>query len=271
MDPLRISGLTERLASTRWQAVHFHETIGSTQDAALSGPSGCSLHWADQQTKGRGRQGRRWDDGGQDIAVTFRLEDWPVTRPELLALVTPVAITTAGEEQLELAGAGSAAGRLRCKWPNDVLAEDGAGGLAKLAGVLIDGSGQGGEQPVWRIGIGLNVNRRRFPRDLDQPATSLAHLAGRDLDRCEVLLALAVQLDRWLNAAMTDPTPLFSVFQDRLYGMGRTVQIAAGARGTSRDSTPGLKRGKLLGIGADGLQLEGQPPIPLAHVTRILI
>ena len=167
---------------------HLHERVTSSTNEraralAVAGAPDGTLVTADEQTAGRGRQGRQWlaergDAVLMSLVVRRRAEALPT-----LPLRAAVAVRDACER---LTGA-----RCDIKWPNDIWIE-----RRKVAGILIEGRPADG----WAVlGIGLNVRTRRFPDDLADLATSLA-LAGADVTvataRDEVLDAL----DRWLAA-----------------------------------------------------------------------
>ena len=118
---------------------------------------------ASEQTAGRGRQGRRWSaPAGSSLLASLLLREVPA----LLPLSAAVAVCDVVGEQAQI------------KWPNDVVVADasaagadaptasGTGrGLAKLAGILIEGRPQEG----WAVlGIGLNVAVRleQLPAEL---------------------------------------------------------------------------------------------------------
>ncbi|MBK8101540.1 MAG: biotin--[acetyl-CoA-carboxylase] ligase [Planctomycetes bacterium] len=196
------------------QLVHVPE-CSSTQDLAASDPDGAdAVFWADHQTRGRGRQQHLWnDEPAADLAVTFRVRaDLPV--PLALPASVPVAVAQTLEPLLER--------ELRIKWPNDVFCDD-----RKLAGVLIDASG--GHPGTWLIGIGININRRTFPTELQASATSLTLAAGRVFDRARVLLDLTIALDGAIAALLARKTSeLELLFRRRLGLVGRLVVVSAG-------------------------------------------
>jgi BirA family biotin operon repressor/biotin-[acetyl-CoA-carboxylase] ligase len=131
--------------------VHLRRT-GSTneraRELAFAGAPNGTLVTASEQTAGRGRQGRRWSaPAGSSVLMSLLLR----SPPPLLPLIAAVALC-------DVADASSPAGeQARIKWPNDVVLDNvtvtGAG-LAKLAGILVEGRPQEG----WAVlGIGLNV------------------------------------------------------------------------------------------------------------------
>ena len=116
---------------------------------------------------------------------------------------------------------------LRVKWPNDVYADD-----RKLAGVLIDAGLSGAD--TFLIGVGVNVNRTRFPRELEAIATSLALLGGREHDRHGLLYALARRIDAMaslLQGGGDDTLARAAArYADRLGLLGAEIELDAGER-----------------------------------------
>ena len=143
--------------------------------AAADAPHG-TLVTADEQSAGRGRQGRTWTAPARS-AVLMSV----VTRR--LAPTLPLAAAVAICEALPV--------RCEIKWPNDIWLE-----RRKLAGVLVEGRPQEG----WAVlGIGLNVTTESFPPELAEIATSL-RLAGVEATTESVLADLLDSLDEWLAA-----------------------------------------------------------------------
>ena len=103
---------------------HF-PLVGSTNDVVrgwLAGgtPEVC-LAVADQQSAGRGREGRSWQapSGAALLAsLGFRPTWLPPERAWRLAAVTSLAMAEAAEEVAELE-----TGTIRLKWPNDLIVE----------------------------------------------------------------------------------------------------------------------------------------------------
>jgi BirA family transcriptional regulator, biotin operon repressor / biotin---[acetyl-CoA-carboxylase] ligase len=159
--------------------VHFRLTDSTNERAkelAAAGAPHGTLVTADEQSAGRGRQGRSWSAPARS-AVLMSL----VTRrlPATLPLAAAVAIC----EALPV--------RCQIKWPNDIWLE-----RRKLAGILVEGRPQEG----WAVlGIGLNVTTEAFPLELDETATSL-RLKGIETSTEAVLASLLDSLDEWLEA-----------------------------------------------------------------------
>ena len=141
--------------------VHHRATDSTNERAkelARAGAPHGTLVTADEQSAGRGRQGREWTaPAGSAVLMSVVLRDLGEAQ-ELLPLAAAVAACEAAEAVAPV--------QCRVKWPNDVWVDG-----RKLAGILIEGRPQEG----WAVlGIGLNVTTPEFPPELARHR----HLAG---------------------------------------------------------------------------------------------
>lgn len=158
--------------------VHHRRTDSTNERArelAAAGAGHGTLVTADEQTAGRGRQGRAWvAPPGSAVLMSMVLR----RSGDLLPLAAAVAVC----EALPLAAL--------VKWPNDVWV-----GGRKVAGILVEGRPLEG----WAVlGVGVNVSVVDFPAELRDRATSL-RLSGLDSSNEEVLGRILAGLDRWLE------------------------------------------------------------------------
>jgi len=177
---------------------HLHQTR-STSDVLLAMPPAASHGWvvcADTQTAGRGRHGRPWwspPDAGLYLSIGWVFPGFGHAGLGPLSLRVGLALAEA------LAPWG--AGRLRLKWPNDLL-----GGDAKLGGVLVETrnpgkDGAGGVAVV--VGVGVNLRATPDPGFTGGEATAcLAQLSPGaappvELVRAAVVESLLFALARW--------------------------------------------------------------------------
>lgn len=194
---------------------------------------------AEVQTAGRGSHGRSWrSPPGDDLYLSalLRLEK---PRPTL-TLATALAVVDAARS------AGVGGGRLRVKWPNDVLVDG-----AKVAGILCESRSRG-ERFDAVVGVGLNVNRERFDPAL--AATSLRLATGEAKDRGAVLAALLNAMERW---SLAEPSAVTGTLDEALAWRGEVVRC---------DDL----EGELLGVAADGglrLKVDGRERV--AHAGRL--
>ncbi|UYG00114.1 biotin--[acetyl-CoA-carboxylase] ligase [Halomonas sp. GD1P12] len=119
------------------------------------------------QTAGRGRRGRVWSTPwGQSLMLSlgWRFEAG-VASLEGLSLAVGVVVA----QVLERHGVTP-----KLKWPNDVLLPDKGGELGKLAGILIEVTGDAAGPCEAVIGMGMNLFLPQSLREtIDQPVAAL--------------------------------------------------------------------------------------------------
>lgn len=157
-----------------------YEEIDSTNEEARRLAMGGGAHgaviWAEKQTAGRGRQGKRWESPPGNLYASLLLR---VTQPlELLPQLTLVAGMAMHEA---LSPMLQDSGKLELKWPNDLLWEDN-----KLAGILSETLHIKGSS-YWAI-VGVGVNIDNHPEKVEWPATSLKK-AGVEIVSAKIVLS----------------------------------------------------------------------------------
>ena len=158
-------------------------TASTNDDVALlardGAPEGLWLR-AEQQSGGRGRQGREWisPPGNLYASTLVRLTagDPPAAT---LSLVAGLALHQVAQAYVPDAP-------LMLKWPNDLLADG-----AKLAGILL-------ERHEDAVIAGFGVNLAEYPTDLERPATSLRALTGSAPEAALFVEQLAASFADWL-------------------------------------------------------------------------
>lgn len=199
-----------------------HRTTDSTneraKELALGGAPHGTLVTADEQTAGRGRQGRAWvAPAGKALLMSVVLRDLGAAQ-SYLPLAAAVAVCEACEQSADV--------RCEIKWPNDVWID-----RRKLAGILVEGRPQEG----WAVlGIGLNVSTARdeFPEELRELATSLGAATSSEApSREELLDRLLITFGSRLD---DEPDEIVAAWRSRDALEGQTVRwhdgegIAAG-------------------------------------------
>jgi len=206
-------------------------TTTSTQDlahaqAARGAPQGWMVV-ADEQTGGRGSQGRTWHApvGGAWVSVVLR--PVAVAGVTVLSLRVGLAVAETLEQWWET---GSAP--LQIKWPNDLMV-----GSRKLGGILCEARWQG-DRPAWVVaGVGVNVHNP-LPDDVEPPAARLADRASGVPPAWEV----AQQVGQ--AVASLDPASGWldeeerARFSARDWLRGRDVTVAPGIRGRADGVLP---------------------------------
>jgi BirA family transcriptional regulator, biotin operon repressor / biotin---[acetyl-CoA-carboxylase] ligase len=191
------------LERTRFSDVRCVDETGSTNAdlmaLARAGAGDGTVLVADHQTAGRGRADRTWiAPPGSSLLVSVLLRATPA--------FAPLAGMAVGVAAVDAVSATTGVG-LRLKWPNDLVWPGlGDGTDRKAGGILAEADWSDADAPAVVVGLGLNVNWPRvFPDELLTTATSLNHVAGRDIDREAVLVAILRELDRgWGDPRVVD-------------------------------------------------------------------
>jgi len=228
--------------------LELHWEIDSTsseiQRRAITLPD-LSVILAETQSAGRGRRGRTWlSPPGLNIYLSC-LKRFDAGFASLSGLSLAVGVIVMRTlEALGIDGAG-------LKWPNDVLSDDG-----KLAGILVELSGEYQGPCAAIIGVGLNVRLTPALREqAGQPVNDLVGLAdGAAPDRNRVAAALIGALVEGLKQFEREGFAAFVgeyAAHDLLHGKALRVQ---GAQGSMDGVGAGVDaRGALLLQTADGL------------------
>ncbi len=186
-----------RLADLPLGGIRYYESIGSTNDAAADwvekGAVDYSLVIADEQTRGRGRAGRKWityPRSGLAFSLILRpsLEDVR----ELVSLSTrftglgALAVSQVLQNQYSLPA--------RIKWPNDVLVN-----RRKICGVLAEAQWTGARLSTVILGIGINIATNSIPPEgtLIYPATSVEQQLEYSVDRTTLLHHVLGEIIEW--------------------------------------------------------------------------
>ncbi|HEV2622925.1 MAG TPA: biotin--[acetyl-CoA-carboxylase] ligase [Frateuria sp.] len=171
LDESRIRAALPRACASRLGTLEVHWELDSTSSELqrrLGEAADVSFVLAETQTAGRGRRGRSWlSPPGLNLYLScVKRFNRGFATLSGLSLAVGVMVLRA-IESFDIDGVG-------LKWPNDLLA---AGG--KLAGVLVELSGEYQGPCAAVIGVGLNLRLTEALRDqAGQPACDLATLAG---------------------------------------------------------------------------------------------
>jgi len=157
---------------------------------AASGATSGTCIAAEWQSTGRGRRGRAWISrlGG---SLTFSML-WRFERGAGHLGGLSLAVGEAVARALSECGVP----RVQVKWPNDVVVD-----LRKLAGILVETSGEIQGPSVAVIGVGVNhrLSERVLDR-IDQPVTDVWQCAGSPPSRSDLLARMLVTLASSLDA-----------------------------------------------------------------------
>lgn len=217
-DPLSTAQILDGLGTKcLGRRVLLYPQVDSTNTlarslAAQGEPEG-TVVVAEEQTSGRGRQGRAWV-APAGTCLLFSLVLRPRLEPAQLQHLTMMAALALRDALRDAAGLQAA-----IKWPNDVLLSG-----RKVAGILTEARTTGVLVDFAILGIGLNVN---LPAEALPPAfdaTSIAVELGRPVPRVPLLQSILRQLEQryqWLQAGHSP----VGDWTAALVTLGRRVQV----------------------------------------------
>ncbi|HVH10890.1 MAG TPA: biotin--[acetyl-CoA-carboxylase] ligase [Gemmatimonadales bacterium] len=228
MARLTLDGVAAGALARRWgvpQCGLFHRlpsTLDAIHELGAQGAPAATTVVAEEQTAGRGRDGRTWHSpaGGVWLGMLLR-----PAQAELGVMSVRVGLAVADAVDALLGRPET-----RLKWPNDVLL---AG--RKLAGILCEGRWQGGAVQWLAVGVGVNVCNP-IPDGLARPAVALAEWlpAIRRLDLLDRLVPGIVRLTAGAAALSERECAAFAA-RDWLAGRQLRTPAAGRARGLRPD------------------------------------
>lgn len=199
-------GLTLRRVGTRsgQRLIEVLPEVVSTNDLAWARAGGAAsdgyMVFAEHQSAGRGRFGRRWESPrGAAVMCSLLLYEQNGPPSPLCSLAAGIACVDAVRETTGVA--------VQLEWPNDLVIHG-----RKVGGILVESRVTGGPlvnnghashaQPCWYvIGMGINCLQQRghFPEALRGRATSLEMESAIPIDRSALARAMLRRLDEWFS------------------------------------------------------------------------
>jgi BirA family biotin operon repressor/biotin-[acetyl-CoA-carboxylase] ligase len=257
--------------------------VGSTNDVVrgwlVDGTPEVCLAIADEQTAGRGREGRRWTapaGAALLLSLGFRPTWLAPDRVWRLAATVSLAMADAAEE---VAGLPDRA--IRLKWPNDLVVEtvgaavpvppDVPTEVRKLAGVLGETDGLGGPDPRAVIGIGIDTDwdERDFPPELATSMTSLrAASHGRPIDHVALLDSFLGRLEARVEALRGGRFDVAD-WTDRQLTTGRSIELIGSDGGSTTVEALGVDAASGALVVADPATAAGERAVHVGEVTRV--
>jgi BirA family biotin operon repressor/biotin-[acetyl-CoA-carboxylase] ligase len=240
-DLLHADDLISRLGKTNvvGRDIRVFQDTTSTNDVieklARDGVKEGAVVFAESQTRGRGRLGRKWMSPAKR-GLWFSVLLRPDLRPQettRLTVASATALRRAIESQTGL--------RPEIKWPNDILIHG-----KKVAGILTELSGELDHVNYIILGIGVDVNLSQvdFPAELRKSATSLKIELGKPVSRPELAVAILRELDHdYARIASGQFAALANEWEEHGTTIGHEVVIRTGVRQI---------RGRAESLGEDG-------------------
>jgi BirA family transcriptional regulator, biotin operon repressor / biotin---[acetyl-CoA-carboxylase] ligase len=227
-DTLHPDDLLARLGKTKTvgRDIRVFQETTSTNDvieklARDNVPEGVVV-FAESQSKGRGRLGRKWFSPAQK-GLWFSILLRPKLRPQEATQLT-VAAATALRRAIERATGLKA----KIKWPNDILING-----KKSAGILTELTAELDRVKHVILGIGVDVNfsAADLPTELRKLATSLKIETGKTISRGDLAVQILRELDHdYTRICSGKFESVADEWEEQCQTIGHSVTIQIGER-----------------------------------------
>ena len=163
---------------------------------------------AENQTKGKGQMGARWEsEAGKNLIMSILVKEFLYDNLQVFNL--NIIVSLAVMQTLNSLHIPD----LSIKWPNDIMSYN-----KKLGGILIENTIKSDSRIVSVVGLGLNVNQINFTHLPN--ASSLAVIAGNTFDK-DILRFLIVQkIQEKIEAWEADAAILWKQYFNCLFRKG---------------------------------------------------
>lgn len=206
-------------------SIYRYESVDSTNDASrreiekYGFSADGTVIVADQQTNGRGRNGRIWlNSDGAVLMSIIKITKLTMDRLPILNLVAALSVKEAVKKLTK------GVVDLSVKWPNDLITKD---RMEKVCGILSETVSFKGKKFAI-IGIGLNLNARKIPKDLLQPASSIYLQYGSSLNIIDTVCAILEEFEVIYNLFIKDQEAFIKRYASDCISLGRHVSVDNG-------------------------------------------
>lgn len=225
-EPLDWVQIRTALGSHPWQdQIHIFDSIDSTNNALKRAADGGAPHGtifiSDEQTGGRGRQGRSFASP-KGVGIYFSLLLRPDCAPTQVGHITAMVAVAVCDAIENATGV-----RPQIKWTNDLVL-----GKKKLAGILTEMSVEWESSTLQYIvtGIGINCNHRLsdFPEAVQPMATSLMLELEKPVDRNRLCAEMIRSLSRMSGEVLSGKARWLEQYKQDCITIGSQVRVVRG-------------------------------------------
>jgi biotin-[acetyl-CoA-carboxylase] ligase BirA-like protein len=189
------------------------DAIDSTNDflkslASKDEPDNFIVVTAENQTKGKGQMGAKWQsESGKNLVMSVLVKDFLYNNEEVfnLSVIVSLAVINA-LKTLNIP-------KLSIKWPNDIMSYN-----KKVGGILIENTLKSDGRIVSVVGIGLNVNQTNF--DHLPNASSLAVICKTQFDKNVLPFLIVEKIKENIESWEADSADFWKEYFNSLFRKG---------------------------------------------------
>lgn len=165
------------------------------------------------QTQGRGQYEKNWESQpGKNLTFTIALKPNQSNRFHIITLAFARCMVEELAAMTEL--------ETCIKWPNDIYIAD-----KKVGGLLTESVFSGNKIDRVLVGIGLNINQENFPDKLQNKATSLFQLTGKEHSKEHLLANLLSRMEYAYGRWQKRDVSLLKEINQKIRGYGKWVKL----------------------------------------------
>lgn len=178
----------------------------------------------DHQTEGKGRMGRTWFSGIENIAMSILLKPNNNVNISNISLVVGASVFKTLKRYVNCS----------IKWPNDILVNN-----KKICGILLEAISSY-EIEALIAGIGININQTQFEEEIKNKATSLKIELNKDVSKDEIINSIINDFDYLYTDFLNHGNEYMDIIKNNFYLKDKTGFIN------------GIDEVKILGIDEEG-------------------
>lgn len=232
---------TDSLQNDNYTLIHFDTTDSTNEEAKrrfLAGENDPLLLWAEEQTAGKGRNGRSfYSPHKSGIYFTFLYPNAEHKSIERLVFVTTVAAVSVCEALITFAHADAG-----IKWINDIYIRG-----RKVCGILAEVAYRD-DVPCVVTGIGINLSTEDFPEEIADIASGVGHFPEEELAALKENILRKVGEDLYAFFTNTDD----EAFRKEIIARYKKLSLVLGKEITYSFADGEQHKGKALDILEDG-------------------
>ncbi len=162
-------------------SLHTFDVIGSTNEKAkemsVDGAGDWTVIWSRAQNNGKGRFGKKWISPVGNLYLSILLKpNYNLEACSKISFLAAVAVKEAIKNSV------IPESTISFKWPNDVLLNN-----KKVAGILLESSFKANAKKVDWLVVGVGINVKNFPENVDYPATSLENQGAENINVQQIM------------------------------------------------------------------------------------
>jgi len=166
---------------------------------------------ADRQKKGKGRFDRKWTSSFGGLYMTLVLKEKNLNKVKYLTFIASLSAVNAIKKLTKISA--------KIKWPNDVLVKD-----KKICGILTETISN--KENYALVGIGLNVNQLKFPKNISNKTTSLVIEKNKSYDTIKISKLIIKEFEKHYGYySKKNYNKIIDIWKNNSHTLGKKIKV----------------------------------------------